>query len=85
MPVLDFPDAPTVGQIFTADTKSWTWTGSVWNATGSSSGTPGVPGGSASVVVSQTAPTSPTEGNIWYNSSIGKSFIYYGTSWVGMI
>lgn len=35
----------------------------------------------SSVTVSGTAPTSPVEGNIWYNSTIGKLFIYYGTIW----
>lgn len=38
MPVLDFPDAPTVGQIFIAGSKSWTWTGAVWNASEASGG-----------------------------------------------
>lgn len=35
----------------------------------------------STVTVSATAPTSPVEGNIWYNSTIGKLFIYYGTVW----
>jgi len=35
----------------------------------------------STVTVSATAPSSPVEGNIWYNSTIGKLFIYYGTVW----
>jgi hypothetical protein len=31
MPI-DFPDTPTVGQIFTAGDASWIWNGSVWNS-----------------------------------------------------
>lgn len=33
-------------------------------------------GGGAQVDVSPTAPTSPTEGNIWFNSNNGKIFVY---------
>ena len=35
----------------------------------------------STVTVAGTAPSSPTEGNIWYNSTIGKLFIYYGSVW----
>jgi hypothetical protein len=35
----------------------------------------------STVTVSATAPSSPVEGNIWYNSTIGKLFIYYGSVW----
>jgi hypothetical protein len=36
----------------------------------------------STVTVSETAPASPIEGNIWYNSSIAKLFIYYDDLWV---
>lgn len=43
-------------------------------------------GGGASVSVGQTAPTGPSDGDLWYNSNYGRLFIYYkdGTSdqWV---
>lgn len=43
-------------------------------------------GGGASVTTSDTAPVSPGTGDLWWNSSIGKLFVYYddGTSvqWV---
>ena len=43
-------------------------------------------GGSSAVTTSDTAPGSPTDGTLWWNSSLGKMFIYYddGTSsqWV---
>ena len=38
----------------------------------------------STVTISETDPEDPIEGNIWYNSSIGKLFIYYGSSWVGV-
>ncbi len=32
---LNFPNSPTVNQVYTEDQKSWRWTGSVWNLIGS--------------------------------------------------
>ena len=37
---------------------------------------PGAGGGSASISVSDTVPVSPESGNIWYNSTNGKFFVY---------
>lgn len=34
-------------------------------------------GGGASVTVSDTPPTSPSAGNLWWNSNTGYAFIYY--------
>ena len=34
-------------------------------------------GGGASVTISETAPTSPTEGSVWWNSTTGIPYIYY--------
>jgi len=39
-------------------------------------GVGGGAGGGASVDVSDTAPTTPTEGNIWFNSTNGKIYVY---------
>jgi len=33
---IDFPNSPTVGQIFTSGDKSWIWDGTVWKAYGAS-------------------------------------------------
>jgi hypothetical protein len=33
--------------------------------------------GSASILVSNTVPEDPEEGDLWYNSSEGRSYIYY--------
>jgi hypothetical protein len=35
-----------------------------------------------SAEVSATPPSSPTEGDLWYNSETGQSFIYYDSFWV---
>jgi hypothetical protein len=37
---------------------------------------------SAVVVVSATAPTAPSVGDLWWNSVSGRMYVYFGTSWV---
>jgi hypothetical protein len=39
-------------------------------------------GGGSSLEVSETPPASPSLGDIWYNSSSGKTFVYYDSYWV---
>lgn len=39
-------------------------------------------GGGASVTVSDTAPASPTEGDMWFESDTGKLLVYYDSVWV---
>lgn len=39
-------------------------------------------GGGSSVTVSDTAPSSPTQGNLWYESDTGLTYIYYDSFWV---
>jgi hypothetical protein len=38
--------------------------------------------GSGGAVVSATAPTSPDQGALWYNSTTGITSVYVGSSWV---
>lgn len=40
--------------------------------------------GGASVEVSTTAPASPEEGDVWYNSTEGRAYIYYDNFWVDL-
>ena len=44
---------------------------------GAGGGGGGGGGGGASVSISTTPPTSPTEGDLWYSSILGRTFIYY--------
>jgi hypothetical protein len=37
---------------------------------------------SANATVSDTAPSSPATGQIWYESDTGKTFVYYDSAWV---
>jgi hypothetical protein len=39
---------------------------------------------SAGVAVSETAPASPTAGDLWFNSADAKTYIYYDSTWVEM-
>ena len=39
-------------------------------------------GGGGSLEVSQTPPSSPSLGDIWYNSQTGQTFVYYDSYWV---
>ena len=36
----------------------------------------------ATVTVSETAPASPTEGDLWFESDTAKTFIYYDSQWI---
>jgi hypothetical protein len=38
--------------------------------------------GSSSVTVSTTAPVSPSEGDLWFDSSTASTYIYYDSFWV---
>jgi hypothetical protein len=64
--VINFPDSPTVGQIHTVGSASWTWDGAKWVATSGSGGginqltgdvTAGPGGGSQAATLANTAVT----------------------------
>ena len=77
---INFPDSPTNGDTFTANGVVYTYnaTAALWDTIEAS----------ISVTVSDTAPTSPSDGDQWFNSTNGSLSIYYndGTSsqWVGV-
>ena len=48
-------------------------------------GTAGGGSGGASVTVSDTAPISPSEGDLWYNSEYGELLIYLGNAWAAAV
>lgn len=39
-------------------------------------------GSGASLTISDTAPVSPSAGDLWYESDTGKTFLYYDSFWV---
>lgn len=63
---------PTNGQVLTYDAALALWKNA--NATGG--------GGGASVSVGDTAPASPSGGDLWFNSDNLKTYIYYDSFWV---
>ena len=67
----DFPNSPANGATHTFGGTVYTYSTSVgaWTA-GSSAG-------GASVTVSETAPSSPAEGDLWFDPSVLKTFVYY--------
>ena len=59
--------APTSGDVLS-------WNGSAWVSSAPSSG--------ASLTVSATAPSSPSEGDMWFESDTGRTYVYYDSAWV---
>lgn len=63
MAALDFPNSPSLNEVFASNNRTWIWDGTVW----SSSGVVGDPGptGPAGVagVAGPTGPTGPIVGN----------------------
>ena len=47
MPAINFPDSPTVDDLFTVNDRTWKWTGSTWNTV-------------EELVIGPTGPTGPT-------------------------
>ena len=63
---LDFPANPVDGQVF--DAYTWNASKGVWQAREESA---------AVTVVSPTAPSLATNGDLWFNSNLGVLFAYY--------
>ena len=70
---INFPTSPSNGDTVTEGNITYTY-----NATkGYWVSVEGSGGGGSSVTVSDTAPTSPSDGDMWYNSLSLKMFVYY--------
>jgi hypothetical protein len=63
---LNFPDAPTVGQVF----PPYVWDGEKWDYSGS----PGMPG-TANVKMSDTPPVDAIPGDLWLETDTGFVFV----------
>ena len=62
--------------------QQWVGVGGRIGATGPAGSGSGASSGSSSVSVSTTAPNSPTEGDMWFNSELLETYIYYNSQWV---
>jgi len=69
----DFPNSPANGATHTFGGTTYTYSTSVGAWTAASSGG----GGGASVTVSETAPSGASEGDLWFDPSVLKTFVYY--------
>ena len=87
MAVVNLPDSPANGTTQTVNGITYTYNSSkgYWTAAGSGGGG----GGGASVTTSDSAPSSPSDGDLWYDTADGGMFVYYadGSSnqWVEVI
>ena len=70
---INFPDSPSVDEIYSVGDKSWLWNGTYWEVQGSPTST---------FSASDTAPASPSAGDIWYRSDTSQTLIYYDSTWV---
>jgi len=70
----NFPNSPSNGDTVTVNGITYTYnsTSGAWKTTATSGS-----GGGASVTVSETAPSSPSEGDLWFDPSVLKTFVYY--------
>jgi hypothetical protein len=86
MPI-DFPDSPDVDDLFTVGDRTWRWTGVAWDTVEEVITGPTGPTGPEGnfTVTGPTAPTGatgPIEGDVWFNSESGRTFVYYDSFWV---
>ena len=69
---LSFPASPTVNQTYTSGSKTWIWNGTTWKSNVTS----------AATTLGTTAPTSPVEGQLWYDTTDGTLYIRTGGVWL---
>ena len=80
----NFPNSPSNGDthVFGGTTYTYNSTKGVWNSSSSSGG------GGASVTTDDTAPSSPSDGDLWWDSAGGKMYVYYedtdSSQWVSV-
>ena len=84
MAVVNLPDSPANGTTETVNGITYTYNSSKGYWTTASSGTATI-----QVTTSDSAPSSPADGDLWYDTDTGGIFVYYadGTSnqWVEVI
>jgi len=77
---INFPDSPTNGQQYTAGGITFVYdsTANRWDSNGESSST----------TISDSAPSNPTAGDMWFDSSNAVLYIYYNdgdtSQWIGV-
>jgi hypothetical protein len=69
---IDFPNSPTSNQIFTVGSRSWKWDGTIW----------AIYSNNPVLYRQDSPPSSPQEGDQWFETDTGRMFVYYGTAWI---
>ena len=72
---LDFPNSPSTNDTHTVNGRTYVWTGEYWKVSGTAAR-------GLSLAISDTAPTSPTQGDLWFESDTGRTYTYYDGFWV---
>jgi len=71
MAAIDFPASPSVSDTHTVGDTVWSWNGTYWARSANTN----------KFTAADAAPSSPTLGDLWYESDTGKAFIYYDNTW----
>jgi hypothetical protein len=84
---IDFPTSPSVDETHTVGNRVWKWNGTTWDALRTTipyaTGATGATGEDGQFsVAATTAPSTPEEGDAWFDSASGDVFIYYDGVWV---
>jgi len=86
MAVINFPDSPSDGDTQDVGGITYTYSSSKGYWTAAASGGGG--GGGASVTTDDVAPSSPSDGDLWWDSDGGKMYVYYddgaSSQWVSV-
>ena len=69
---IDFPNTPTTNQIYTVGSRSWKWDGTIW----------AIYSNNPVLYRQDSPPSSPQEGDQWFETDTGRMFVRYGTAWV---
>jgi len=80
---ITFPSSPSNADEYTFNGRTYTYNAArgVWlGSRGGSSSAGG--GGGAALTVSDTAPTSASEGDLWFHSTLLETYVYYNSQWV---
>lgn len=70
---IDFPNSPTTNQEFTSAGRTWVYDGAKWGAKTTQGN-----------LVSDAAPSTAAQGQIWVNSNTARSYVYLDSTWVEM-
>ena len=72
---VDFPNSPATNDTFSSNDKTFVWTGTRWNLQSYTAS-------KGSFYTGDSAPGSPLTGDIWYDTSVGKTYMRYDSYWV---